>query len=214
MTDDEPSVDDTSAGADAPESEDAPGSAERQRMAVLLDYLPNGDPSDNRPPHQKPALAYALGEDDFRLYEFRLADDADLAIGDRIAVGPEPDEVIDRIGEIGFEDLTRNAQGELEYAVEELIERDERRFVDFYNDAGPITLRLHQLNLLPGIGKKLRNNILEERKRGPFESFDDVEERVSGLHRPREVLAERIMEELRDEDLKYKTFVGRSDEAD
>nr|WP_246310283.1 DUF655 domain-containing protein [Halobaculum halophilum] len=181
-------------------------------MAVLLDYLPNGDPSDNRPPHQKPALAYALGEDDFRLYEFRLADEADLAIGDRIAVGPEPNEVVDRISEIGFDDLTRNAQGELEYAVEELIERDERRFVDFYNDAGPITLRLHQLNLLPGIGKKLRNNILEERKRGPFESFDDVEERVSGLHRPREVLAERIMEELRDEDLKYKTFVGRNDE--
>ncbi|QLG26577.1 DUF655 domain-containing protein [Halorarum halophilum] len=212
MTDDEPSLDDTSAEADATEAEDAPGSAERQRMAVLLDYLPNGDPSDNRPPHQKPALAYALGEDDFRLYEFRLADEADLAIGDRIAVGPEPNEVVDRISEIGFDDLTRNAQGELEYAVEELIERDERRFVDFYNDAGPITLRLHQLNLLPGIGKKLRNNILEERKRGPFESFDDVEERVSGLHRPREVLAERIMEELRDEDLKYKTFVGRNDE--
>lgn len=214
MIDDEPSADDPPADADASAAEGAPGSAEREHVAVLLDYLPNGDPSDNRPPHQKPALAYALGEDDFRLYELRIAEDADLSIGDRIVVKPEPDDdLVDHVREIGFEGLTRNAQGELEYAVEELIERDERRFVDFYNEAGPITLRLHQLNLLPGIGKKLRNNILDERKRGPFESFEDVEERVSGLHRPREVLAERIMEELRDDDLKYKTFVGRSDDG-
>jgi putative nucleotide binding protein len=67
------------------------------------------------------------------------------------------------------------------------------------------------LNLLPGIGKKLRNNILDARKRGPFESFEDLEERVSGLHRPKEVLVERILEELRDDDLKYKTFVGRTE---
>jgi putative nucleotide binding protein len=86
--------------------------------------------------------------------------------------------------------------------------------VDFYNDAQPITLRLHQLNLLPGIGKKLRNNVLDERKRGPFESFAELEERVSGLHRPREVLVERILEELREDDLKYKTFVRTPDRDD
>ena len=219
MTDDEPHVDAARADADAPTADGEPGSAEEQHaaeesLAVVLDHLPNGDPSDNRPPHQKPALAYALGEDDFRLYEFQLADDADVSIGERLAVDPEPDpDLVARSREVAFEDLPRNAQGELEYAVEELIDRQERRFVDFYNEAGPITLRLHQLNLLPGIGKKLRNNILDERKRGPFETFEDVEERVSGLHRPREVLAERIMEELRDDDLKYKTFVGRSDDG-
>ncbi|MFB6176601.1 MAG: DUF655 domain-containing protein, partial [Halobaculum sp.] len=69
-------------------------------------------------------------------------------------------------------------------------------------------LRLHQLNLLPGIGKKLRNNILDERKRGPYESFEDLEDRVSGLHNPREVLVDRIVEEIREDDLKYQTFVG------
>ncbi|WP_313690797.1 DUF655 domain-containing protein [Halorarum halobium] len=218
MTDEESSPGDPSADADesdvpASEAESPADPAEQTGEAVVLDHLPNGDPDDNRPPHQKPALAYALGERDFRLFEFRLADEADVSIGDRLAVHPEPDPaVVDRIREVEFDDLTRNAQGELEYAVEELIERNERRFVDFYNDAGPITLRLHQLNLLPGIGKKLRNNILDERKRGPFESFEELSERVSGLHHPREVLVERIMEELRDEDLKYKTFVGRSEE--
>ena len=85
--------------------------------------------------------------------------------------------------------------------------------MDFYNDAQPITLRLHQLNLLPGIGKKLRNSILDERKRKPFEDFDDLTERVAGLHRPKEILAERILEELREEDLKYRIFVGRDPDA-
>jgi putative nucleotide binding protein len=65
---------------------------------------------------------------------------------------------------------------------------------------------------LPGIGKKLRNNVLDERKRGRFESFEDLEERIAGLHDPKGVLAERILEEIRDEDLKYRAFVGRDGE--
>jgi len=86
---------------------------------------------------------------------------------------------------------------------------NEQRFVDFYNEAQPITLRLHQLNLLPGIGKKLRNGILDERKRRPFGSFDDLEARVEGLHDPEAVIVERVLEELRETDLKYRTFARR-----
>jgi len=112
---------------------------------------------------------------------------------------------------VGFDDISSAARSELEYAVEELLEADEERFVEFYNEAQPITLRLHQLNLLPGIGKKLRNDLLDERKREPFDTFEEIEERVSGLHNPREVLVERIIEELREEDLKYRIFV-RGDE--
>jgi putative nucleotide binding protein len=108
---------------------------------------------------------------------------------------------------VDYDDLSNAAHSELEYVVEEVVDRNERRFVDFYNEAQPITLRLHQLNLLPGIGKKLRNDVLDERKRAPFESFDELEERISGLHDPKGVLVDRILEELRDEDLKYRTFV-------
>ena len=70
------------------------------------------------------------------------------------------------------------------------------------------------MNLLPGIGKKLRNTILDERKRKPFESFEDLHERVSGLHNPKEVLVDRIQEELRDDDLKYRIFVRRSEQGE
>jgi putative nucleotide binding protein len=180
--------------------------------AVVLDYLPHGRPDDDRPQYKKSPVAYALGEADFRLVELVLADDADVGIGDRLVIEPpSASDDVDRIRDVDFEDLSNAARSELEYVVEDVVDRNERRFVDFYNDAQPITLRLHQLNLLPGIGKKLRNNILDQRKRGPFESFEDLEERVSGLHHPRDVLVERIMEELRDDDLKYKAFVRREE---
>ncbi|PSQ50837.1 DUF655 domain-containing protein [Halobacteriales archaeon SW_6_65_15] len=177
-----------------------------QVPAVVLDYLPHGRAEDDRPQYQKPALAYALGVEEFRLFEVTLQEDVSLTITDRFDASPGNELVADR-REIEYEDLSGAAQSELEHAIRDVVETDEQRFVDFYNDAQPITLRLHQLNLLPGIGKKLRNNILEERKRGPFESFEDLGSRVSGLHNPKEVLVERILEELREEDLKYRTFV-------
>lgn len=196
-----------------PNAESTPGAAAddtEEEYAVVLDHLPYGRPDDDRPQHEKPEIAYAVGEKRFDLFELTLAEDADVSIGDRLVVVPEADrDLVRRYREIDYDDLSRGAEQELEYVVEEIVDDHEQRFVDFYNDAQPITLRLHQLNLLPGIGKKLRNNILDERKRGRFESFEDLADRVSGLHSPKEKLVERIIEELRDEDLKYKTFVGR-----
>ncbi|WP_137287600.1 DUF655 domain-containing protein [Halorussus salinisoli] len=179
---------------------------EKRVPAVVLDYLPHGRADDDRPQHQKSALTYALGIEEFRLFEVTLEEDVSFTITDRLDADRSND-LVASVREIEYEDLSGAAQSELEHAIRDVVESNDRRFVDFYNDAQPITLRLHQLNLLPGIGKKLRNNILEERKRKPFESFGDLEERVSGLHDPKEVLVERILEELREEDLKYRTFV-------
>ncbi|WP_128478190.1 DUF655 domain-containing protein [Halorussus pelagicus] len=179
---------------------------EEQVPAVVLDYLPHGRADDDRPQYQKPALAYALGVEEFRLFEVTLEEDVSLTITDRFDAD-RGDDLVDNVREIEHADLSTAAQSELEHAIRDVVESNERRFVDFYNDAQPITLRLHQLNLLPGIGKKLRNNILENRKRKPFQSFDDLESRVSGLHNPKEVLVERILEEIREDDLKYRTFV-------
>jgi len=201
---------DDAAGGDADSEADADGVAH----AVVLDVMPQGRPDDGRPQYEKSPVAYALDERDFSLYELTLADDAEVSVGDRLQVAPtDAADSVTRMRPIEFADLSGNAEAELEYAVADVVETDEERFVDFYNNAQPITLRLHQLNLLPGIGKKLRNNVLDERKRSPFESFEELEERVAGLHRPKEVLVERVLEELRDDDLKYKTFVGREEFA-
>jgi len=186
----------------------ATGDESTLRRAVVLDTLPHGRSDDDRPQYQKPPLAYAVAEDDFRLYEIVFEEDAEVSIGDRVTVAPADERVaIDELKRVEYGDLSGGAQSELEYVVEDVVEENPQRFVDFYNEAQPITLRLHQLNLLPGIGKKLRNSILDERKRKPFESFEELEERVSGLHDPDEVLVERIIEEIREDDLKYRTFV-------
>mgnify|MGYP006285318687 FL=1 len=192
-------------------SDDARDEDAGQRgQAIVLDFLPHGRTEDDRPQYQKQPLAYALGIAEFPLYELVVDSDADIAIGDRVDVYDS--ELAQRVDEIDYDDLPSGAQSELEYAVEDLVYEEEKRFVDFYNDAQPITLRLHQLNLLPGIGKKLRNTILDERERQPFTSFDDLQSRVSGLHNPRETLVERILEELQEDDLKYRTFVRHDEE--
>jgi putative nucleotide binding protein len=147
-----------------------------------------------------------MAPSDFRLYERVVGGGAEPRIGDDIDVDP-PADGIEAVRAVGYDDLPSGAKSELEYVVEDVIESDEKHFVDIYNEAQPITLRLHQLNLLPGIGKKLRNSILDERKRRPFESFEDLEERVPGLHNPQQILLDRILEELRDRDLKYRLFV-------
>ncbi len=187
------------------------GSETDPTTAVVVDFLPRGSPSDDRPQYERSPVAHALGEAEFRLVEIALTDDAGVNIGDRVAIDP-PGEAVKDLRDIGYGELSSTAESEIEHAIDRIIDEDTERFVDFYNDAQPITTRLHVLNLLPGIGKKLRNNVLDERKRKPFESFEEVEERVSGLHNPREALVERIVEELREEDLKYRVFARRADE--
>jgi len=177
---------------------------------VVLDVLPHGRTEDDRPQYQKDPLAYALDSEEFALYELVLSESSGVSIGDAISVTDAP--FVERVNRIEYDDLPSGARSELDYVIEDVVEADERRFVDFYNDAQPITLRLHQLNLLPGIGKKLRNDILDERKRKPFESFAELEDRIGGLHNPQEVLVERIIEELREDDLKYRIFARHEDE--
>lgn len=185
----------------------ADGDDDGAERAVVLDFLAHGR-SDGRS-YGDGAVAYAVSTTDFTLYELSLAGDADISILDRVRVRPDFEAGIERGHTVKYDGLSDGARSELDYVVEDVVDANEQRFVDFYSDAQPISLRLHQLNLLPGIGDKLRDNILDERKRhGPFESFADVDERVDGLHNPREVVVERILEEIRDDDLKYYNFAN------
>jgi putative nucleotide binding protein len=181
-----------------------------QETAVVLDFLAHGRTDDDRPQYQKEPLAYVIDTETFFLYELIVEDDSGISIGDSLDID-EMDDIVRR-NRIEYEDLPGGASSELDYAIEEIVEDNEQHFVDYYNNAQPITLRLHQLNLLPGIGEKLRNDILDERKRKPFEDFEDVEDRIDGLHDPKEVLVERIFEELKEDDLKYQLFVREDDE--
>ena len=185
---------------------DATGESE-PAYGLVLDVLPHGRNDADEPQYRRSPVIYAVGTEHFALYELTLAEDADISIGDRIKIRPDFDSGIERGRQIDYDGLSDGAGSELEYVIEEIIEDHEKRFVDFFNDAQPVSLRLHQLNLLPGIGDKLRDTILDQRKRKPFDSFEDLEERVSGLHDPKSIIVDRVRDEIQgDEDLKYDIF--------
>ncbi|MFW6448468.1 MAG: DUF655 domain-containing protein [Halobacteriota archaeon] len=174
--------------------------------AVVLDVLAHGRSDDDRPRYRRQPVAYAMGVGDFQLYELGFEAAPDVAIGERIV--PEAEDGPASVRPVGYDGLSSGARAEVEYVVEEIVDEDRDRFLTFFNESQPISLRLHQLNLLPGIGEKLREAIIDERRRGPFVGFDDLEARVDGLHDPRSILIERILEEVREPDLKYYLFVG------
>jgi putative nucleotide binding protein len=181
--------------------------AEKEEFAYILDYLPYGRTDDNRPMYQKKPLAQGIGEKHFVLVEMMTKENAIPRSHDRVYIGEGDRPVIDHVKRrITFSELTNSAQMELPGAIEKIILSDEKRFLNFFNEAYPITTRLHMLELLPGIGKKLMWAIIEERKKGKFESIAQLVSRVKGLHAPEKLFMNRILEELKDENIKYRIF--------
>lgn len=181
----------------------------QEQSIIVLDFLPRGRSDDERPQYQKEPLVLGVDTETFVLYELTMEPGESKSIGDEV-LGLSDDESVQNVRRIGYDELSRGAVSELEHVIREVIMEEEDRFVDVYNSAGPISLRLHQLNLFPGIGDKLRDTILEERDREPFDNLSDLESRISGLHDPAEILVERILDEIRDDDVKYKLFVSSS----
>lgn len=179
----------------------------RETYARVLDYLPYGHPDDPRPVYQKKPLVQAIGEAKFVLMELSPKKNKIPAMYERVYIGEGEREVIDHvIRRARYKELTPTAKVELPYVLEMLVKEDEKRFIQAFNEAKPITTRLHTLDLLPGIGKKLMWAILEERKKGEFSTFEDLTKRVKGLHHPEKILAKRIEEEIVEENIKYKMF--------
>lgn len=176
----------------------------KEEYGIVLDFLPHGYPeSRDRSP-----VAQILGEKYLILLEIVPRKDVSLVPGERIYLGPEKREKVHHIiGRISYEKLTQTAKGELNNIIEKLVTENEKKFVEFFNKCGPISTRLHTLEVLPGIGKKHMWDIINERKVKPFESFEDIKNRVKLIPDPKQSVIRRILEELQAKD-KYRLFVG------
>ncbi|MBI2662990.1 DUF655 domain-containing protein [Candidatus Woesearchaeota archaeon] len=180
----------------------------KEEHAIILDYLPNGYPLDTRPVHKKTAIAQAIGKEHFVLLELVPKKGISLQTNQEVYLGEGKREEIHHIlGRIPLSKLTQTARAELEIVLDKLIDTHEKRFVDFFSTAGPINARRHYLELIPGIGKKHMWEIIEARKEKPFESFDDIKERVKLLPDPKHSVLKRILMEIDNED-KHKIFTG------
>ncbi len=175
--------------------------------AYILDFLPYGHPDDKRPIHKREPLAHVVGEKFFTLLEVSVKKDKNPLVGDKVYIGKELDkrDVVNKIKRrLRYEDLTATAKSELPYVLEQIVKEQEERFVEFFNKSESITTKLHQLELLPGIGKKTMWTIIDERKREPFKSFEDIAKRVK--IDPIKCIVQRIIHELQNPDTKYKLF--------
>ncbi len=180
---------------------------EKEDIAYILDYLPYGRSDDSRPMYQKKPLAHGVGEKHFVLMEMAPKENVAPKSQDKVYIGEGDRPVIDHVKRrITFNELSHGAQMELPSVIEKIVLTNESRFLSFFNDAYPITTRLHMLELLPGIGKKLMWGVIEEKKKGKFASFKELVERVKGLHAPEKLIAHRVLDELKDENIKYRIF--------
>lgn len=183
--------------------------AERDTDAIILDFLPQGYPMDKRPSHKKTPIAQAIGTKGFSLLELVPRDGEFLDIGQQVYIGEGKREKIHHVeGRIPVSKLTNTATSELQYVIEQLVEANEKRFVDFFNNARPLSTRMHSLELLPGVGKKHMWEVLDAREDKPFESFKDLDTRVKLLPKPMKIIIRRIMNEL-EEDQKHYIFVDK-----
>jgi putative nucleotide binding protein len=176
-----------------------------EEYAYVLDFLSYGRPSSERPRRVAAPTVQVIGETYFTLLEAELKLGASANPHERIYVGRERREKIERVmGRISYQELTASAKAELQPVLEELIKNQEDRFVAFFNISQPVTPRMHALELLPGIGKKSMWQIVNAREKAQFVSFKDIQERTSTSD-PVRILARRIVDELSGEG-KYRLF--------
>ncbi len=172
-------------------------------FARVVDFMPEGRSMDR----EREPTAQLVGEKYFTLLEVSVKKDAPCSLGQRLYIGKEARAEVEKIKKrIDFQDLTATARNELPLVAKNIIHDREADFVAFFNKAGPISIRLHQLELLPGIGKKHLQQILEARDTKAFSSFKDIQDRVSLLPDPAALIYTRISEETQG-DSKYYLFV-------
>lgn len=176
--------------------------------AYVLDFLPHGRLGarpEARPGYRAGALVQVIGEEFFTLLEAIAKEGTMLKSSDRVYVGKDSrDKITYIIGRISYDDLTSTSKMELVTVIEKIVVNREQWFVNFFNSAQAITPRMHALELIPGIGKKYMWQILDEREKNPFKSFEDLQHRAN-IPSPAKLIAKRIMEELSGES-KYRIF--------
>jgi len=166
---------------------------EKEEYAIILDYLPNGYPLERK----MMPIAQAIGKKNLTLLELVPRRGVSLQIGEEAYIGEgKRDKIYYILGRLYREKLTESAKIELEEFIKKLVKEKEKEFVNFFNTAEAINKRLHQIELLPGFGKKHMLEIIKQRQEKEFESFVEMKSRLQNLPDPEKAIEKRILNEL------------------
>ena len=175
-----------------------------EENAIVLDFMPTGKPSAVR----TEPMAQVMGKDYFTLLEVVPKKGVSLTVGEEVYIGKDERTKVELVkGRIAFKDLTSNSLSELEGTIADLVEANIEKYLNFFNIARGISLKRHQLELLPGIGKKHVLELLDQREKGVFESFEDISSKVKNMPDPKKAVIKRIIEELEGPEDKHYLFV-------
>ena len=176
----------------------------KEEYAIILEFLPNGYPLERK----MMPLVQAVGEQNLILLELVPRKGIQFEGGERVYIGQDKrDEIYYILGRLPREKLTESAKDNLGDFIKQKIKKENQKFLDFFNNSEAINKRIHQIELLPGMGKKHMQEILKQRKEKPFESFEDLKKRVSNLPDPEKAIEKRIFKELINME-RYNLFVG------
>jgi putative nucleotide binding protein len=177
---------------------------EKEENAIVLDYLPYGYPLEKK----MMPIAQAIGVKRFTLLQLIPRRGVKLEIGEKVYIGDgKRDKIYYILGRLPEDKITETAKAQLSEFIEKEINENEKKYLDFFNSAGAINTRMHQLELLPGFGKKHTEAILSERNKKAFESLEELKQRVSNLPDPKKAIEKRLVEEIIVKQ-KYYLFIG------
>jgi len=177
-----------------------------EEYAYVLDHVERGKSSTVR--GREGIIVTAIGEDRLTILEILGVANSTFDVSERIYIGKEGRTKVQSVlGKMSYQKISQTAQSELTGVVEKIVMQNEKRFIDYLNNAQPLTPRIHALELIPGIGKTYMKIMLEEREKTQFESFEDLQNRV-GLKEPIKQITKRIMEEITGE-ARMNLFVKR-----
>lgn len=175
--------------------------SDKDEYIKVLDFLERGRSGSKDEP-----TAQGIGTRHFTLLEVVLREGVQPRGGAELYIGDGDREDVEYIKDrIGYDQLTATAKNELEYVLQAIVQEREDEFVEFFNEATPVTPRRHAFELLPGVGAKNRDKLMEERQKEEFQSFEDIKDRVSSVSDPEELVVERIIQELKG-DAKKRLF--------
>jgi putative nucleotide binding protein len=177
-----------------------------EEYAYVLDFSARGKSTTVR--GREGIIVTTIGEERLTLLEILGEPNSTFEVGEKIYIGKEGrTKVLSVLGKLEYNKISDSAKSELASVVDKIVSENEKKFVDYLNNAQPLTPRIHALELIPGIGKTYMKVMLEERDKKKFESFDELQERV-GLKDPIKHISQRILEEVTGE-TRMNLFVKR-----
>lgn len=176
----------------------------KEEHAIVLEYLPNGYPLEKK----MMPIAQAVGVNNLTLLELVPRRGIAVDTGEKVYIGEGKREKIYYIlGRLHREKLTESSKTELQEFINQTVKEKEKDFVEFFNKAEAINKRIHQIELLPGLGKKHMSEIITKRREKLFESFKDMKDRIQNLPDPEVAVQKRIFKELTEME-RYNLFTS------